>query len=306
MTISLLLDTDIGTDVDDALALAFALRHPDIELRAVTTVSGDVDRRAQIAAKILRLAGRDDLEVAAGIGGGPIPGGRPAEMGHEGQGLLQPGEQLTVSERDAISLLVQQTAEATVQLATVGALSNLAAALEREPAMADRIERLAVMGGVFAPPLEDGPSFEAADDHNLNVDPTASLRALNAPLPLLYVPLDVTVQTALTRQHLERLRRGDRLCQGLAALIDIWAQLLHRTIPGMDHHQVATLHDPLTVACLVEPELVTTEQLPVTVAYHEGLARTFVDPVAGRPVQVVRSVQAREFADFWLATVAGP
>jgi len=92
----------------------------------------------------------------------------------------------------------------------------------------------------------------------------------------------------------------------LAALIDIWAQLLHRTIPGMDHHQVATLHDPLTVACLVEPELVTTEQLPVTVAYHEGLARTFVDPVAGRPVQVVRSVQAREFADFWLATVAGP
>src|SRR5215213_2923248 len=101
MTISLLLDTDIGTDVDDALA--FALRHPDIELRAVTTVSGDVDRRAQIAAKILRLAGRDDLEVAAGIGGGPIPGGRPAEMGHEGQGLLQPGEQLTVSERDAVS-----------------------------------------------------------------------------------------------------------------------------------------------------------------------------------------------------------
>ncbi|HUH08060.1 MAG TPA: nucleoside hydrolase, partial [Egibacteraceae bacterium] len=72
------LDTDIGTDVDDALALAFAVRHPDIELRAVTTVSGDTRRRARIAATLLSLAGRDDIEVAAGLDTPPTAPGRRA------------------------------------------------------------------------------------------------------------------------------------------------------------------------------------------------------------------------------------
>ena len=74
----LILDTDIGTDVDDALALAFALRHPELDLRAVTTVSGDTVRRARIAKKLLLLAGRDDIEVAAG------------ERGEQSQRAAQP------------------------------------------------------------------------------------------------------------------------------------------------------------------------------------------------------------------------
>ena len=65
-TLPFILDSDIGSDVDDALALAFALRHPDLDLRAVTTVSGDTARRARIAKKLLLRAGRDDIEVAAG------------------------------------------------------------------------------------------------------------------------------------------------------------------------------------------------------------------------------------------------
>ena len=69
----ILLDTDIGTDVDDALALAFALRHPEIELAAVTTVSGDTRRRAQIAAKLIALNGGPQIEVAAGRRPAPRP-----------------------------------------------------------------------------------------------------------------------------------------------------------------------------------------------------------------------------------------
>src|SRR5919109_375960 len=93
MAVRLILDTDIGTDVDDALALAFALRHPDIDLVAVTTVADDVVKRAHIARRLLRLAGRDDIEVAPGIGWDKSPSGRVSWAGHEGEGLLEPSDE---------------------------------------------------------------------------------------------------------------------------------------------------------------------------------------------------------------------
>ena len=126
----LVLDTDIGTDVDDALALAFAVRHPDIELVAVTTVSGDTLKRAQIAAKLLRLAGRGDVEVAAGIGDTGPPDAGSAWMGHEGRGLLEPGEELPISERDGVEVLLRTCASDTnCEVATIGMQTNVAAAL---------------------------------------------------------------------------------------------------------------------------------------------------------------------------------
>src|SRR3974377_1570181 len=85
MAIPFILATDIGTDVDDALALAFALRCPKLELRAVTTVSGDTVRRARIAKMLLRLAGRDDVEVAAGGAGEIKRPGRPPAPGPAGR-----------------------------------------------------------------------------------------------------------------------------------------------------------------------------------------------------------------------------
>jgi purine nucleosidase len=287
--VSLLLDTDIGTDVDDALALAFALRHPGIDLKAVTTVSGDTTRRARIAAKLLQIAGREDVEVAAGIGD-PSRERRASEMGHEGDGLLTPGERPAFSERDAVSVLVEGTADGRTHVAAVGALSNISAALAGEPRRPTGLARLAVMGGVFVSPNANGPSFTPADDHNLNVDPAAAVHALNTDLPITYVPLEVTVRTALLTDHLDRLRRADPLCRALAILIDRWAPVLRRTTPNLPERQVAALHDPLTIACLVEPDMVTTERLTVTVAEHEGLARTLIDPVAGNDVDIVRAV----------------
>lgn len=300
MPLPLILDTDIGTDVDDALALAFALRHPGLELRAVTTVAGDTRRRAQITARLLRLAGRSDIEVAVGLTG---PEDRPSEMGHEGEGLLEDGADVALSERDAVSLLVEETGTEPVTVATVGPLTNLAAALDREPGLTGRIDRLAVMGGVFARPTAGGPQFGAAE-HNLNVDRAGSLRALNAGVPTLFVPLDVTMQTVLTVDELERLRGGDALCRALVVLTERWARVM-RGFADVPDGVVAVLHDPLTLAALVEPGLVEIERLPVTVAEHEGEVRTFIDPAGGRPVDVVRSVEAAAFTELWTTTVLG-
>lgn len=297
MAVPLILDTDIGTDVDDALALAFALRHPDIDLRAVTTVSADTVRRAHIARKLLHLAGRDDVEVAPGVGGEPNPG-RKAWFGHEGEGLLSPDESFELSPRDAVTLLLEETARSPVQVSTVGMQSNVAAALERDPSFAERLPYLAVMGGVFAPVRVGEAVLPPSVDHNLNVDPAASVKALNAGIPTLYVPVDVTVQTRVTPEQLEALRKGDELCRALARLVDVWVR-----VSRMPPDTVAVLHDPLTVACLVERRFVETTRAKVTVALHEGDVRTFIDPAAGHEAEIVTSVDPDDFGSFWLETV---
>jgi purine nucleosidase len=304
MAIDLILDTDIGTDVDDALALAFAVRHPEINLRAVTTVSGDTLLRARIAKMLLLLAGRDDVEVAAGERGAVSQPMRQPEAGHEEAMLLGDERELPISERDGVTLLLEECEGQRCEVATVGMQSNVAAALAQDPGFADEVPRLTVMGGVFGPVRFLDAELPVTVDHNLNVDQPASLRALNAGIPALYVPCDVTFRAWLMAPHLERLRRGDRLCRALARQIDIWAAHLRRMGRGVipDDH-VCLLHDPLAVACTVDRRFVTTMQARVTVAMHQGHVRTFIDPAAGHEAEIVTSVDAAGFADFWLETV---
>ncbi len=305
MPLPLILDTDIGTDVDDALALAFAVRHPDLDLRAVTTVSGDAVRRGRIAKKLLLLAGRDDIEVAAGVSGDPKQGGRNAEAGHEGEGLLGDGESLPLSGRDGVSLLLD-VCDGSVEVATVGMQSNIAAALARDATFAQRVPRLAVMGGIFAPVRFLGVALPPSVDHNLNVDAAASLAALNAGVPTLYVPGDVTMGAWLTSRQVDALRAGDALCRALAQQLDIWTPYLRRLTGGLlPEEYAALLHDPLAVACMVDRRFVTSRRARVTVALHDGAVRTFIDGAAGHEAEIVTSLDWRGFSEFWLQTVLG-
>jgi inosine-uridine nucleoside N-ribohydrolase len=298
VSVPLVLDTDIGGDVDDAYALALALRHPEIDLRAVTTVSGDAELRARVAARLLHIAGRPDVEVAVGIGGD----GDRAWAGNDGAGV-PPGDHAPLSKRDAVTLLLEDSlASAPATVATIGMQSNVAAAAARDPSYPQRVPMLAVMGGMFVPvPSLGGIELTPALDYNLVTDAEASAVALNAGFNTLYVPCDVTFTTTFTRAQLERLRSGDELCQALAAMTDVWSARLHelsgRAIPD---EVVAMMHDPLTVACLVDRSFVTTETLPVYVELRDGVPHTLVDPERGRDAEVVRSVDANAFSEWFL------
>jgi purine nucleosidase len=297
-------DTDIGTDVDDALALALLVRHPDFHLRAVTTVSGDTERRARIARKLLHLAGRDDVEVAVGLRGEQSHPERSAEAGHEDAMLGDFDSDFALSPRSAVDVLIGELRGGETQLVTVGMQSNLAAALDADPELAGRAARVTVMGGVFEPLNIFGRQAGAAVDHNLNVDQPASLRSLNAGLKVLFVPCDVTFGTWLLRAHVDRLRAGDALCRELARQIDIWRERLvsgFGTVLPSDH--MCLLHDPLAVACMVERRFVETRRAPVSVAMHKGLVRTFIDPLEGTDAEIVTAVDGPAFADWWLTAV---
>lgn len=299
---AVVLDTDIGTDVDDALALAYALRHPALSLLAVTTVSADTAARAGIAARLLGIAGRTDVVVAAGEGGFTDR----AWFGHEGVGLPA-GPDAPVDVHDAVTLLLDLSHRpAPPAVVTVGMLSNVAAAVGRDPSYPRRVPRLTVMGGVFAPVRYLGTVMGAERDHNLVVDAASSVAALNAGFRIRYVPLDVTVQVALRRAHLEHLRAADELGAALAALVDLWSDVLHERSRGrVPDDVVAYLHDPLTVAAAAGDDFLTVERRPVTVAVHDGVPRTFVDQLAGHEADVVTSVDAEGFVEHWLSVVTG-
>lgn len=297
-----MLDTDIGTDVDDALALAYALRHPALDLRAVTTVSGDPVLRAGIAARLLGIAGRTDVRVAAGVAGFEDR----VWFGHEGEGLAD-GPDAPVDAHDAATVLLDVSHQPhPPAVAAVGMLSNVAAARHRDPSYPQRVPRLTVMGGVFAPVHYLGTVFGAARDTNLVVDPDAAVAVLDAGFAVRYVPLDVTVRVPLRRTHLEHLRGADDLGAALAGLVDVWAVLLRERSRGrIPDDVVAYLHDPLTVAAAAGDDFLTVERRPVTVAVHDDVPRTFVDPLAGREADVVTGVDADGFVEHFMAVVTG-
>lgn len=284
----LILDTDIGSDVDDALALAFCLRHPDIDLAALTTVADDTAWRARIASTLLRLADRADVPVAPGVGWERSPSGVRSRWDGDSEGFET--DDVTFAD-EAVEVLVRET---PAEIATIGMQSNIAAAIERDPSFAGRVTRLNVMGGMFGKLGDEPPSR----DHNLVVDPDASVRSLNAGIPTLCLPIDVSFNARLTVSHREKLRTGDPLCRALAQLLDVWAKYSN---PAPD--VAAILHDPLLVACTVERRFVTSEVMPVTVVRHEDACRTFIDPVVGHPWEVITSVDGPAFADYWLETV---
>jgi purine nucleosidase len=303
-----ILDTDMGTDVDDALALAFAIRHPDLELAAVTTVSGDTVRRALIARKLLRIAGRDGIEVAAGERGTQSDPRRSPENGLEDEYLGDTaGLDLPLSPRGGVQLLIDECRGDT-EVAAVGMQSNIAAAVRRDASFAASVPRLTLMGGVFAPTPFLGRILPPTIDHNLNVDQDASLVALNAGIPALWVPGDVTMSAWLTAAHVDRLRKGDALCRELARQIDWWTPR-QRTLGrgAVPDEYACLLHDPLAVACMIPDgrRFVRSYRSNVSVAMLRNHVRTFIDPLEGHPAEIVHALDAPAFADYWTEVVLG-
>lgn len=150
--VPVIIDTDIGADPDDAIALAFALASPEIDVVGVTVGTGDVEVRARMAARLLGMCGRADIPVFRGRSVPLDPVGKPAWLGTEGQGLLDlpyDGPEATIHETVADEWIVERTRDERLHLIGIGPLTNVGAALLRDPDLANRVSGLTIMGGVF-------------------------------------------------------------------------------------------------------------------------------------------------------------
>jgi purine nucleosidase len=272
--VKLILDVDTG--IDDSLAILYALASEEAELLALTCVSGNVPARqvARNTLGLLELVGRREIEVALGR---EEPLARPLVTapethGPEGIGYATlPVPSASVSARHAADLLIQEAraTPAAVTLVTLGPLTNLAVALEREPELPRLLGRLVVMAGAYRSAGNTAPTSE----WNVAVDPEAMAAVLAAwsampdVAPPLALGLDVTERAKLTPDHLARLRATADVAENdaLLSFIDDALRFYMEFHSRHDGFYGAFIHDPLAVAVALDPSIARTEGLRVEV-----------------------------------------
>lgn len=285
----LILDTDIASDVDDAMALALAIRSPELTLEGVTTVYGDVRLRARLAKKLLQLGGRDDVPVYAGIEKPLLHNREVWWAGHEGEGVLT-AEEIAFEDAHAVDFMIEKIMSnpGEITLVPIGPLTNIAAAIIREPRVADHVKEIVLMGGVTR--LGDNGAELPPIEHNIKCDPEAASLVFSCGAPIVMAGLDVTMKVQITRDEVGLLERsGDPLNSALAKLIDRWLSAIRSDRTAM--------HDPLAVSLLIDRSLVETKKMNVHVEYDHrhpsGQTVAVLDP-NGR-VDVCLGVDATRF-----------
>ena len=283
-----LFDTDIGSDCDDAVALALVLAAADaLELVAVTTVSSDTALRARIAASLLGLAGRRGVDVCAGARGGLL---RPPErynwFGHEPD-CVASAPLVGISDEPAPERIARAARETPgLQLVMVGPLTNLARALALDPELPRRVAGVTIMGGHVREARLGDFVCPWGIDYNLCSDPESSVAVLGAGFSTTLVPADVTLQVWLRDADLALLDASGPVARELARQIRLWAPLQRRIFGAMGgalaDDNVSFLHDPLTVLALVDPSPLRFETLHIVPTIEAGVLRTLeVDPASG-------------------------
>ena len=296
MATRIILDTDIGTDVDDCLALALVLSSPELELLGVTCVYADVLLRARMVLKLLSLAGRSDVPVTVGVRRPLLDLVPVFWSGHEGEGLLTPDDDaLLPSPEHSVDYIVRTVMESPgeIHLVAIGPLTNVALALLREPELARNLAGLTIMGGAAR---SRSPLELPYREHNFACDPEAAHIVLTSGAPITLIPLDVTTQVRIQADGVQRIRSGGTpFHEAVAQQVELY--------PGYRSRGFTHLHDPLAVATLLIPDIVTLHPMHVDVELggrHATAATLMRTPSDGAPLnaQVALDVHAERFETF--------
>lgn len=265
----IILDTDPG--VDDALALLMVLNSPELEIQAITVVPGNVPLALGVenARKIVSLAERCDIPVAAGAQRPLVQTLTTAEFWHGQNGLANvelPAPRCALSPRFAPDLIVELIHQnpGEITLVPVGPLTNIALAVARDPSIVPLVREVILMGGAIA-----GGNVTAAAEFNIYNDPEAAKIVFGAGWPITMVGLDVGNKAVFARSRLaEWPTEGGP--QG-----DFARSLLEYLLSRTDEFGLAgtPLYDPLAIGVLLDRSVVTTERLRVEIETGGELTR---------------------------------
>jgi len=275
-------DTDIGTDIDDAYALAALIRRPELKVLGVTTVSSDAVARARLAAKLLGIAGGKwaGIPVYAGIST-PTQYMKQVEWA---AGFSSP----SLHEKGGVEFMRREinARPGQVTIIAVGELTNVAALLESEPGIGKKIRAIALMGGAvyrgYAPGSKPEPEW------NIRSNAKAARTVFTSGVPLLVAPLDSTADLKLTAEMRVRIfTSGTPLNDALGALDQIWRYTNHWK------GDLPTLFDVLPVELVAARRVYELKSLRIEVT-DEGLTQ----PVSGAAnSQVAVSVDIPAFME---------
>jgi purine nucleosidase len=261
----IILDTDPG--IDDALAIFLALNSPEIQLEAVTTVSGNVPvaHTTDNALALLALANHPEIPVASGSA---VPLIRPyinAAHVHGDNGLG--GVQLPIPQQKpiaqhAVDLIIERILQAPgeITLVAIGPLTNLALALRKEPRIAEQVREVVIMGGALRVTGNVTPCAE----FNIYADPHAAQIVLQASWPIRLVALDVTNQVTVSREQIHTWTAQHPTSSIATCAQQIMEYYFQVFAPAYGTHNF-TMHDPLSLAAAFQPDLFTWQPLAVDV-----------------------------------------
>jgi purine nucleosidase len=268
----IIIDTDPGQD--DAVAILLALASPELELLGLTAVAGNVplDLTQTNARKVCDLAGRPDVPVFAGWDRPLAHSLVTAEHVHGKTGLDGPDlpDPVTpLQEAHAVDFLIEtlrRDPPGTVTLCPIGPLTNIATAFRRAPDIVERVQEIVLMGGAY---FEVGNITPAAE-FNIYVDPEAAAIVFASGVPLVVMPLDVTHKALTTPAHIAGFREmGTPVGDAVAA----WTDFFERFDKEKYGQEGAPLHDPCTIAWLLDPGMFSGRRINVEIETRSPLTR---------------------------------
>lgn len=314
----IIVDCDPG--IDDAIALLASFVSPELEILAITTVSGNqpLETSTQNALKLCELGERTDIPVYAGshrpLLREPIRGQYHGTTGLGSCNLPEPTK--TPEPAGAVEFLIERLLlaaqeEQPITLCALGPLTNIAMALKIEPSIARGIKQLVMMGGAYREPGNRTLTAE----FNILADPHAAHIVFSSELKIVALPLDATHQVILTPDHVARFSAvSGRISKAVSELMMSW-----------DRNQVerygsrgGPLHDPLVIGWLLAPEHFETKSARVFVEYQSELcmgqtvADWFYKTGLEQNCQIVTQVNSASIIDVFLErfsryqTVAAP
>jgi len=282
----IIIDTDIGDDVDDAFALALAVRSPELQVLGVMTTFGDTEARAKIVDRFLGEVGAE-IPVLAGKATAtknPMSQRRYGEGGHFAK----------ASHGDAVDFLLEQIRKypGEITLVAIGPLMNVGAAIDKDAATFRKLKRVVMMGGSIRRGYGDlGYTAPVAPMPEWNIlnDVASAQKLFAAGVPLFVMPLD---STQLKMDEVKRaflFSQGTAVTDQLTVLYHLWGQ------------ETPTLFDPMTIVFVLRPELCPVQGMHIRVD-EKGFTRE--EPGAAN-AQVCLDSNAEDFFRFYLKKVAG-
>ncbi|GAB4265923.1 MAG: nucleoside hydrolase [Pararhodobacter sp.] len=265
----IIIDTDPGQD--DAVAILLALASPELEVLGITCVAGNVPLAltAINARKVCELAGRRDVKVFAGCDRPLARALVTAEYVHGKTGLDGidlPAPEMPLQKAHAVDFLIdtlRAEAPGSVTLVPIGPLTNIATAMRKAPDIVARIGQIVLMGGAY---FEVGNVTPAAE-FNIYVDPEAAEIVFKSGVDLVVMPLDVTHKALTTRPRIEAFRALGRVGEVVAS----WTDFFERFDMEKYGSEGAPLHDPCTIAWLLDPSLFTGRRINVEIETRSEL-----------------------------------
>jgi purine nucleosidase len=285
----IIIDTDIGGDIDDAFAIALALQSPDLRILGISTASGDTTARAKIVDEMLGQSDHKDIPVVVGnpnnlrfssqyIG----RQGRFGEMGRFAKATHPPAVDFI---SDQINSFPNQ-----ITLVTMGPLTNVAALIDKDPQAVKRLKRIVMMGGSIATAYNEGINH-AVPEYNIFADIPAAQKVFQSGVPIYVMPLDSTLQLKLDEVKRAALfYEGTPLTDSLAILY-LMANIV-----------TPVLYDAMPIAFIVDPKLCAVQPMHIVVD-EKGITRS--EPGAPNS-QVCLHSDLEAFFHLYMSRLASP